>query len=562
MIKKNIFMMFKDIYYAIYEKRYKKSYKGSIEDFFKFSLNYFMLNEIIIDKLLSQVQREINILNYHQFCKDNIELNIISCEMRLNLYDKTKLPKNGFYSMNKNIDERLQNLEKLTSSGDADVYKTDNYVFVVKPGSEHTIINIIHSNFVGLIATNNLRSLIPNFAYVIGGLQCSNNQSKLLCDKTKINPKTIIQEFINGKDSYDFMRDNLLFKGYISTLFQIFLALNTAYNIYDYCHYDLHGGNIIYTKLTEQVCIKYKTSKGDVYIKSNVIISIIDHEYTHIKYKGESYGKYSLEEFSIFPDKSFPLADIITYLISAIMDSIEFQVETSIESPLQNIYINIFENIINKVLPEYKGIELSGGDIFDGSSAKLNYKNIVSDNEDNKQKILNFTYEDAFDIINKLYPGNISKIPYPNVIFIDSKTTKFNKNYILSGNHKLTISNLPDNGNIILKDPAAYHNRFVYSNQGMKDEYEEMIISIPPNVVEKIDNMGKLIDNKNNLNYYKLASFGIQTSRNWKFHKKIYDKLFMRRKIKTTKLSSNEIREGGTNIESKINNILYLLNKT
>ncbi|PWG73572.1 hypothetical protein DF186_22380, partial [Enterococcus hirae] len=65
--------------------------------------------------------------------------------------------------------------------------------------------------------------------------------------------------------------------------FQIVMALAVEYHEFDFTHYDLHAGNVLIqaTPGNRFYLIPYTFEGRTVYIKTNVIVKIIDYGLSH-----------------------------------------------------------------------------------------------------------------------------------------------------------------------------------------------------------------------------------------------------------------------------------------
>jgi len=182
---------------------------------------------------------------------------------------------------------------------------------------------LIHELFVGLFGTNNLRKWIPNFAYVLGGFNCSvpilDNKNKIqsYCGTKGLMANYVIYEKIVGKSLDKVLINETITKfRFLSIFIQLCYALHLANIKIDFTHYDLHTGNILLKiPFKKLFYIPYETENGIEYVRALEIATIIDYGLSHIKYDNKDFGIYSKEEFGILPHKRFPLFDIYKVLL-------------------------------------------------------------------------------------------------------------------------------------------------------------------------------------------------------------------------------------------------------
>jgi hypothetical protein len=192
--------------------------------------------------------------------------------------------------------------------------------------------DLMHEAFVGLAGTNKLRKDIPNFSFIYGAFKCDGpimpgkgKEVKTFCTGESGSPVTYaLYENIVGKTFYDQI-DIMTGPEFINIYLQVLLAINYADLKCDFTHFDLHWENVILRKLeniTGVIGVKYPTQGlGDIYMYTNVIPTIIDYGYTHIKYKGNDYGHYIVSSLNSF--KSFPLHDAYKFLMFAAFGALE-----------------------------------------------------------------------------------------------------------------------------------------------------------------------------------------------------------------------------------------------
>lgn len=212
------------------------------------------------------------------------------------------------------------NLTKFEFIGDGSyggVYRMDfranDHIFTLKISKINRRSNI-HEFFIGL-QLNKLNC--PNFMYVYGIFTCLGNVSEKIGKMYKTFSKLCLQNDGQGRESFfllqeyiggDFLMfdsEHWLIHGVLSIYFQLLLALDIAYQNYEYTHHDLHFGNILVQQLENVVSIPYHDPP--MYVKARYVVKIIDYGRSFMNYKGKSYGNLKDFKGRIY---SSPLADV------------------------------------------------------------------------------------------------------------------------------------------------------------------------------------------------------------------------------------------------------------
>ena len=184
--------------------------------------------------------------------------------------------------------------------------------------------DLTHELFVGLYGTNTLREVIPNFAYVFGGFKCSKPEipksGKIVtnyCNPDK-PVQYILYEFVPGVTFADFIEISGR-KEFLECIIQITFSLQVALDKIDFTHYDFKPDNVIVRiPYTETFYIQYAIGNRIFYVKTNLVPTIIDYGYSHIKYLGKNYGANHLYEFAIRGDTSFGIGDLYRLILTSI----------------------------------------------------------------------------------------------------------------------------------------------------------------------------------------------------------------------------------------------------
>jgi len=165
---------------------------------------------------------------------------------------------------------------------------------------------MINEAVVGLLGTNALREIIPNFMYIYGVYEapgtCDRNSTRLattVATCARWNP-TVAVFYSNFRASY-VMVENIyksvtldrwirrerkkqnFWSRLCKLIYQVVLALSVARDACDFVHNDLHAGNILVTELQQTTNIEYPLRDGRVArLEVNAIAHIIDFGMSHI----------------------------------------------------------------------------------------------------------------------------------------------------------------------------------------------------------------------------------------------------------------------------------------
>lgn len=228
-------------------------------------------------------------------------------------------------------------------------------MFVVKVARSPTDDSLLHELVVGLYGTNKLRQYIPNFAYIYGGFKCSPplidpDTKKVvtwcLHDENSVNyvlyenitPSISMAQFIkicSGKD-------------FVNIYLQVLYALRLGLKVIDFTHYDMNYDNILLRtpdgsqrnvgstgigdpRQNLRFQIPYETERGVEYITTQVIPTITNYGFSHIKTddivdksgvvakQSQHFGRSGFVPFSIFSYRSWIMHDLYKFLMFCMM---------------------------------------------------------------------------------------------------------------------------------------------------------------------------------------------------------------------------------------------------
>jgi len=210
----------------------------------------------------------------------------------------------------------------------ADLGPVDD-TFILKAQRNPIDSDLIHETFIGLYGTNRLRPLLPNFAYVFGGFDCSTpiietrfglkEENFVRRDEIKVIsycepgvnkeiPYVIYENIAPAIPLSHFVR-TCTGEEFFLVFRQLLLALRNAWLTIGFVHNDLHYYNVLIRQLDKTYSFRYSGPQGAEYITTNQLATIIDFGRSSIKYRGRRYGISGLERFAVFEDLSLPIND-------------------------------------------------------------------------------------------------------------------------------------------------------------------------------------------------------------------------------------------------------------
>jgi hypothetical protein len=214
---------------------------------------------------------------------------------------------------------------------ESDLDKTKD-AFIIKSPRKSVNPVILHEYFVGVYGLNQVRKIVPNFAYIMGGFKCSmpiiddNKQVIAWCNDNEDSIDYVIYENIApSKTLAEIIKETHEFEMWLNYYMQILYALNTAHKMADYTHFDLHTENVLARDVPQgaggkEFAIEYETERGIEYLITNRVATVIDYGLSHIKYNGEHFGVGDRIPWGVLPDASFPMHDAYKLLLMSMRD--------------------------------------------------------------------------------------------------------------------------------------------------------------------------------------------------------------------------------------------------
>jgi hypothetical protein len=239
-----------------------------------------VLSEKYINKIDTLVPETIErILNSLSFIGPDMKA--ILC-----LFD-TLLLSNGTSKISKKIQKWVTNMAKLPiNSVEGYVYITDIFshntqVIVKTPRRQDDNYILIREYFIGLMALNKLRYIIPTFIYTLGLFSCNrpdiNGNMKIHNMCSNDSTPFAIYEKIPGDSIQKLIENNeITWENWLLSFAQILLSLEIAQRECKFTHFDLHTGNVMIKqdkKVNYSVPIDNNTYKIS---RTNILPVIID----------------------------------------------------------------------------------------------------------------------------------------------------------------------------------------------------------------------------------------------------------------------------------------------
>ena len=221
-----------------------------------------------------------------------------------------------------------------------------------------------------------------------------------------------------------------------SFILQIGNALQKAYELFDYTHYDLHPKNIIFEPLDSEYYIKY----DNYYVKTKFVVKIIDYGFNYIKFENKDFGIIGFENEGIHPNSSYPLYDIVKLLYITKYYFSSNQSISGIENKLPR-FIDIILQYELHLIKKFYDKDLTKRDIRSWTynsefitplnSVKHKINDFLNTNPISSQEMLTYKYSDFLKFFEKSFTDYINFKPVSNNI-IDLTSRKGG-----------TISNIP-----------------------------------------------------------------------------------------------------------------------
>lgn len=219
-----------------------------------------------------------------------------------------------------------------------------NELFVIKtPKNKDDFDEAIHEYLVGFLCLNNLRTLIPNFAYIFSLFKCGGVVSKgkevlAWCGgrNSPVEYPYVVYENITHSITMEEFCATCTTDMFMNVFMQVIYSLKIANEKYDFTHYDLHAQNVL-VRTINNVSIKYDT---DVYLNTNRIGTIIDYGRSHVKYNGSDFGVIAMGNMYeyIYRDTSNIITDVHRFLFACLL-SLNLTNNTAVYEKMKYLFL-------------------------------------------------------------------------------------------------------------------------------------------------------------------------------------------------------------------------------
>ena len=205
-------------------------------------------------------------------------------------------------------------------------------VFIVKAPREQNNNELLHEYFIGTYGLNQLRKLVPNFAYILGSFACSppaiaqDKDVVAWCNNGTSPVSYVLYENIEPSLSLrDYIKQGCTFQQWLNIYMQILYSLQVAWEVTDFTHYDLHDENVLVRQINQgTVLIPYQDDKKTtIYLQAEGVATVIDYGISHIKYRGENFGVDDRIPWGVRSDRSFPMHDAYKLLMWSMRSAYE-----------------------------------------------------------------------------------------------------------------------------------------------------------------------------------------------------------------------------------------------
>ena len=361
---------------------------------------------------------------------DGLEMKEIKClfnRIIINNIHKIKL---------NNIIHSIFKQNVITTQGNIYLSKIKNKQIIIKRSfkdNEEYNFELLKEYFIG-IYLNNLRTIIPNFMFVFGIIDCNkiNSKSQLhkICRNNNYN--FLLLEKINGNTlKKHFISENITLKLYKNLLCQLLIALEIAQKEYKYCHYDLHFNNIILRKKKHN----YKVNINNLTynIDTEYILNIIDYGHSSIEIKYNNKKKFiggrHYKHAGIYPFL-IPGFDMYKFLCFSLLNCIQNKNESTIS------IIKYIKKIFIKFYKKKDPLNI----FINNKLIEQNVYNFINNKHISSSNIMRYT---PLSMLNFLYDNNMTNnIKVQNRIKFD--IIAFNKYNIYNDKVQIEIEKMFD----------------------------------------------------------------------------------------------------------------------
>jgi len=250
----------------------------------------------------------------------------LSCYMQWLIYSSSHVkhdtPKDLIPLLVSQQSTKIQNKKQSILGGvSGDIFKSmfaDKYPIIIKYKSLwSSLTDFLHEYQIGMIGTNKLRILCPNFCYTLAIYHNPNCVTeKVIRQQKQISIKVcrtnrLVLEYISGVTFKDYLkkimilpRNEVNIKGFLKIFIQIVLSLEISQQSLFFTHHDLHYNNIMIMPNKAKTSTKYQILDQIYQFQSTNIPIIIDFGHASIIDGNQILGKAyhnSFADAGLFP---------------------------------------------------------------------------------------------------------------------------------------------------------------------------------------------------------------------------------------------------------------------
>lgn len=224
--------------------------------------------------------------------------------------------------------------------------KEGRTLFVAKI-SEENPDDIAHEVIIGMLAINPVTEKVPNFVYTYGVLDCGypkiNRETKEVefCDVSGVRSLHVIIENVENPYTLQDLIEEIDVDDFANIYLQIVNAINVAYKITKFTHYDLHVNNVLIQKLDSPAAIPIYIEGKTKYLMTSYLIKIIDYGQSYSKIQGYDVGVY-IDIGGFTSETPYEICDAYKYIYSVGSGYTESK-NNKVYNLLNYIYTTFFE---------------------------------------------------------------------------------------------------------------------------------------------------------------------------------------------------------------------------
>lgn len=236
------------------------------------------------------------------------------------------------------------------------------FVAKVANDDEDPLNEVAHEAVIGMLAVNPVGNKVPNFVHTYGVYSCHppiidfDTQDVDFCpssaDGSNIKKLHLIIENVAEAYNMKELVGEIDAPDFVEIYLQIVNALNVAYNMNNFTHYDLHAENVLIQKLVEPISIPIYFKDKTKYLITNYLVKIIDYGLAYASIQGYDIGSY--DAVGIVPAESaYQIYDAYKYLFFTGLACKNLKNPTMYTTNIYNIVEYIYKSNFAEY-PEFK----------------------------------------------------------------------------------------------------------------------------------------------------------------------------------------------------------------